>query len=330
MQKDLYLKCLNKYDNHLDSPTWEELAREYGIPVGTNASAGKILSDRWQRIKDKVDPILEDEEGLPYFGLRDKKTAPRILVIDIETHLKKAMLFRHGKQYVSASAFKDYDKMICWSAKWLGDNEVFGDVQTPKESVSRDHRRVTKSMWDAMSQADFYISHNGINFDIPMLNTFFVEERLGLPGFARNIDTCQIARKNFSFESNAMDYLCKRLGLNDGKIKTDITLWEGCYEGDQASLDYMFNYNQMDSVVLEDLYNVFIPYVPNFPNMGIWGDVNVRKCPYCGSTNFKHKEGEFKFTPNGKFNSYRCECQAIFRSKENLLATRFKKLQFVT
>ena len=240
------------------------------------------------------------------------------------------MLFRHGKQYVSASSFKDYDSMICWSAKWLGDNKVFGDVQTPEEARNRDHSRITRSMHKAMSQANFYVTHNGINFDIPMLQTFFVEERLGLPGFARNIDTCQIARKNFSFESNAMDYLCKRLGLNDGKIKTDITLWEGCYAGNQDSLDYMFNYNKMDSVVLEDLYNLFIPYVPNFPNMGIWGDVKVAKCPYCGGTDFHLQPGEFKYTPNGKFNSYRCKCQAIFRSKENLLSTRIKKLQFVS
>lgn len=262
------------------------------------------------------------------FYVEKSKNAPKILLFDIETHLKSAMLFRHGKQYVNASSFKDYDTMICWSAKWIGDTEVFGDVQTSKEANNRDHKRITKSLWEMLSEADFTISHNGINFDIPMVNTFFVEERLGMPNLFRNIDTCQIARKNFKFESNAMDYLCKRLGLNDGKIKTDISLWEGCYEGNQESLDYMFNYNKMDSVVLEDLYNVFIPYVQNFPNMGIWGDVNESKCPYCGGTNF-HEKG-FKYTPQGKFISYRCECQALFRSKNNLLSKEFRKLQFVT
>jgi rRNA maturation protein Nop10 len=250
------------------------------------------------------------------------------LIFDIETHLKRAKLFRHGKQYVSASSFEDYDTMICWSAKWLGDTEVFGDVQTPLEAVTRDHSRISKSLWNAMSQAQFTISHNGDHFDLPMVRTFFVEGRLGLPGFFRSIDTCQIARQNFKFESNAMDYLCKRLGLNDGKIATSIDLWNGCYEGDKKSLDYMFNYNKMDSVVLEDLYNVLIPYVPNFPNLGIWGDVNEAKCPYCGGNHF-HNIG-YKFTPNGKFNSYRCECQAIFRSKQNLLSRRLKALQFAT
>jgi rRNA maturation protein Nop10 len=250
------------------------------------------------------------------------------LIFDIETQIKKANLFRHGKQYVNASAFEDYDSMICWSAKWLGDNEVFGDVCTSKEAKARDHSRITKSLWDAMSQAAFTISHNGIYFDLPMVNTFFVENRLGLPNLFRNIDTCQIARKNFRFESNSLDSLCKRLGINDGKIDTDIDLWLNCYKGDQEALDYMFKYNQMDVTVLEDLYNVFLPYIPSFPNMGIWGDVKEAKCPYCGSTNFKEKG--YKYTPSGKYISYRCECQALFRSKENLLSKEFKKLQMIT
>jgi len=322
MQRQLYIECMQKYNNEIDI-TWQELAEKYGI------STGKILSDRWQRIKDKVDPILEEDGVMgetPCF--QKNKNAPKILIFDIETHLKNAKLFRHGKQYVNASSFSDYDSMICWSAKWVGDNEVFGDVQTSTEAVERDNSRVTKSLWDALSSADLTVSHNGINFDLPMVNTFFIENRLGLPNFFRNIDTCSIARKNFKFESNSLDHICKRLGINDGKMDTSIELWEKCYVGEKESLSYMFEYNQMDVTVLEDLYNVFLPYIPSFPNLGVWGDVTQAKCPYCGSTNFEEKG--YKYTPSGKFNSYRCECQALFRSKENLLSKEFKKLQMVT
>ncbi len=55
MKRNLYMDCLKKYNNEEDV-TWDELAKKHGI------SSGKILSDRWQRIKDKVDPILEDDE----------------------------------------------------------------------------------------------------------------------------------------------------------------------------------------------------------------------------------------------------------------------------
>jgi len=256
------------------------------------------------------------------------KNAPKILLFDIETHLKKAFLFRPGEQYVSASSFDDKDSIICWSAKWLGDTEVFGDAQTPSEAINRDNSRVTKSLWNELSKANFTISHNGVKFDLKMMNTFFVEERLGLPAHFRNIDTYQIAKNNFKFPSNSLDSICKQLGLNTGKIKTSIELWNECYKGNPEALENMYTYNQQDVLILEDLFNVFLPYVPTYPNMGIWGDVNVSKCPYCGSTDFEQKG--YWYTPQGKFNSYRCECQAIFRSKENLLSTRFKKLQFVT
>ena len=54
MKKKLYFECLQKYNNLIDI-TWEQLAKNNGI------QSGKILSDRWQRIKDKIDPILEDD-----------------------------------------------------------------------------------------------------------------------------------------------------------------------------------------------------------------------------------------------------------------------------
>jgi hypothetical protein len=60
---------------------------------------------------------------------------------------------------------------------------------------------------------------------------------------------------------------------------------------------------------------------------GVWSDVVVPVCPYCGGTNFK--DNGHWYTPNGKFNSYRCECQALFRSKENLLSKRKKAVNLI-
>jgi transposase-like protein len=255
--------------------------------------------------------------------------APKIILFDIETHVKKAWLFRHGDQYVQPSSFERTENtMICWSAKYLGSDEVLGDCQTSREAKNKDHSRITKSLWKILSDADITISHNGVSFDLPMINTFFVRERLGLPNKFRNIDTCMIARKTFRFESNKLDLLCKELGLKSGKMETTIDLWKECFDGEQKSLDYMYEYNQMDSKILEDLYNVFLPYIPKFPNMGVWGDVSEPVCPYCHGVNFKHK-GYF-YTPNGKFESFRCECQAIFRSKENLLFKDARKNQMIT
>ena len=257
----------------------------------------------------------------------EPKVFKNILIFDIETMVKKAFLFRPGKQYVNADSFIDYDTMICWSAKVLGSSDTFSDCLTSKEAKEKNHSRITKSLWNLMKDYDVTVSHNGINFDIPMIRTFFLKENLGLPNRFRNIDTCQIARSNFRFQSNRLDYICRELGLNDGKTDTNIDLWKKCYDGDQESLDYMQTYNINDILILEDLLNIFKPYIPSFPNVAVYGDIEESQCPYCGGANFK--DNGYWFTPNGKFNSYRCECKAIFRSKENLLTKTKKKVQMV-
>jgi len=264
---------------------------------------------------------------VPDEKLHKNDEAPTIVVFDIETMVKKAFLFRAGKQYVNADNFTDENKMICWSAKVLGDSKSYHDCMTPEEAINKDHSRIVKSLWDVLSQADFTISHNGINFDLPMVNTFFLKDKLGLPGKFRNIDTCAIARRTFKFESNRLDYIVRYLGLNSGKSDTDFQLWIDCYNGDKKALKKMQDYNINDIVILEDLYNAMVPYIPNFYNMGVWGDVDERVCPYCRSTNFK--ENGYVYSPNGKFHSYRCECKAIFRSKLNLLSKEKKTAQFM-
>lgn len=257
--------------------------------------------------------------------VKKDKTAPTIIIMDIETMVKKAFLFRAGKQYVNADNFIDTNTMICWSAKVLGDSKIMKDCVTSEEAVEKNHSRIVKSLWNVLNDADIVISHNGINFDIPMVSTFFLKEKLGLPKRFRNIDTCAISRRVFKFESNRLDFIVRDLGLNSGKSDTDFQLWIDSYNGISSALKKMQLYNVNDILILEDLFNVFRSYIPNFPNMGVWGDIDVSVCPYCGGTNFD--ENGYVYSPNGKFNSYRCECKAIFRSKENLLSRDKRKLQ---
>lgn len=257
-----------------------------------------------------------------------KKEHKNVLVFDIETMIKKAWLFRAGKQYVNAKNFIDSDKMICWSAKVLGGSDIFGDCLTSDEAIKKDHSRIVKSLWDLMKNFDITVSHNGINFDIPMINTFFLKQSLGLPNRLRNIDTYQIAQREFRFESNSLDFICRELGLNSGKHETNQNLWIKCYDGDSESLKYMYEYNKNDVLILEDVFDVFRPYARGLPNMGVYSDMKEHHCPYCGSPNFSSKG--YWFTPNGKYNSFRCECGGIFRDKENLLDKYERKIQKIS
>lgn len=57
MKKSLYDDCKLKQEGQIDL-TWNDLAEKHGV------LSGKILSDRWFRIKDKVSPILEDDDDI--------------------------------------------------------------------------------------------------------------------------------------------------------------------------------------------------------------------------------------------------------------------------
>ncbi len=244
-------------------------------------------------------------------------------IFDIETSIKKAFLFGSGKQYVNADSFEDTSRMICWSGKFVGSPTIYGDCQTPEEAKNKDHRRILKSLWNQLSTISIAVTHNGVDFDNKMINYFFLKERMGLPSKYRNIDTCQLSRRIFRAESNRLDYLVRDLGLSAGKSSTSRQDWIDCYYGDSKALKKMFKYNQNDVMILEDLLNLIKPYAPNLINMGIFGDVEDSVCPYCGSQNFQ-ENGSF-YSPNGKFISYRCECQGLFRSKINLLSKNKRK-----
>jgi hypothetical protein len=57
LKKSLYDDCKLKQEGQIDL-TWKDLAEKHGV------LSGKILSDRWLRIKDKVSPILEDDNDI--------------------------------------------------------------------------------------------------------------------------------------------------------------------------------------------------------------------------------------------------------------------------
>ena len=251
-----------------------------------------------------------------------KKEFKNMLVFDIETSLKKAFLFHSGKQYVGGNSFIDDDLMLSWSAKTLGSSEIFSDVLSSKEARNRNHSRITKSLWDLMRNYDITVGYNQLGFDNKMINTFFLMQKLGLPNRYRHIDLYQIMKNNFKFDSYALNFVCKKLGLNEGKIVNEPGLWEKCYYAEtDEPLKQMEFYNRNDVVITEDLFHVVKGYIPRFPNLSIYDEIEQCKCPYC--KNLEMENNGFWYTPNGKFNSYKClECGGIFRSKKNLISNK--------
>jgi DNA polymerase elongation subunit (family B) len=253
--------------------------------------------------------------------------SPAILLLDIETSPLQVFSWGIYDQRLSIdNIIRDWS-CICWSCKWLGDSEVLGDVCTSDEAKEGDDERIIISMWEMINQANIVITHNGNNFDLKKLNTRFLLHGLNPPSKYYSVDTYQVARNTFGFSSNKLDYLSTSFGFK-GKIDTDYELWKRCYVGEQDALDEMFTYNQNDVVELENVYLKLLPWIKNHPNVSIYSNDNIERCPKCGNEDLNWSG--FYYTSTGKFEAFRCnKCGAVGRSKVNELS-KDKKATLLT
>lgn len=164
--------------------------------------------------------------------------------------------------------------------------------------------------------AEGFAMHNCKKFDLLKINARMLIHRLPPIKPYQNIDTLEIAKRQFGFTSNKLDYLAKVLGV-DAKLDTDFQLWADCVDGKQEALDYMLKYNNWDVECLEAVYLRLRPWIRNHPNLSLYYESDEIRCPNCGSTHL-NKEG-FYYTTVNKYQVYRCECGAISRVRTSTI-----------
>jgi len=252
-----------------------------------------------------------------------KQELPKILLFDIETALMEVYVWGLYKQRIPhTNIIKDKDGsekswfVLSWAAKWLFDDNVQSDIVTPSESKSRNDKRILKSIWKLLDEAEIVIGHNLDRFDIRKLNARFIDNDINPPSPFRSIDTLKVARKEFAFVSYKQDFLTKHFEL-ENKLKTEFQLWVDCMQGDQARLDEMAKYNRHDVMGLEQVYLKLRPYIKNHPNLGVLVDMDV--CPTCGCEYLDETDSVY-FTTANKFPVYRCQgCKTPYiRGKKNV------------
>ena len=252
-----------------------------------------------------------------------KQELPKILLFDIETALMEVYVWGLYKQRIPhTNIIKDKDGsekswfVLSWAAKWLFDDNVQSDIVTPSESKSRNDKRILKSIWKLLDEAEIVIGHNLDRFDIRKLNARFIDNDINPPSPFRSIDTLKVARKEFAFVSYKQDFLTKHFKLEQ-KLKTSFSLWTSAMKGNQESLDEMAKYNRHDVMGLEQVYLKLRPYIKNHPNLGVLVDMDV--CPNCGCEYLDETDSVY-FTTANKFPVYRCQgCKTPYiRGKKNV------------
>lgn len=259
---------------------------------------------------DKVGAKVETED------FKEHNHNMKILVFDIETAPLKSYIWGIWNQNLghSLNMLESDWFMLTWSAKWLFDDKVMSDKLTPKEVSNEDDKRISKSLWTLLEEADVVIAHNALKFDIKRINTRFLKNGLKPPMPYQVIDTLIHARRRFNITSNKLDYIGKFLGLGEKLSTGGFDLWKRCMEGDSEALTEMETYNIQDVRLLEDVYLALLPFIKPHPNVGLFVAEDVHSCPSCGSTDLKW-EGVYTTYAN-QYDACRCgNCGSIGRSR---------------
>jgi DNA polymerase elongation subunit (family B) len=188
------------------------------------------------------------------YGAYIEKDVPKVLILDIETRSLEVKTFGLRDQNISLNQVVSDGGVLCWSAKWLGEKEVFyKDFKGSKKK----EKELLKPLWKLMDEADIVLGQNSKSFDVKILVGKFMEHEMGLPSGFKQLDTLVISRRNCKFMSHKLEYMsnkfCKVRKLIHSKFP-GFALWHQCELGNRKAWVEMEKYNKNDVLATEDLF----------------------------------------------------------------------------
>jgi DNA polymerase elongation subunit (family B) len=236
----------------------------------------------------------------------------KTLLLDIETAPHVGYVWGLWQQNISLGQLLESGYILCWSAKWLGEDELFFDSVYNSKPLT-----MLKRIYSLLNEADVVIHYNGTKFDIPTLNKEFLLKRLTPPATYKQIDLYHTAKSRFRFASNKLDYIAQQLGVGKKHKHEGFELWVKCMNKDPDAWATMEEYNKQDVNLLERVYEIFKPWIRNHPNTALYSDVSGLACPVCDSANLS-KRG-YSYTAVGKYQRYRCtDCGHWSRGRKSV------------
>ncbi len=187
-----------------------------------------------------------------------KNKGPRVLILDIETFPLEVFSWGIWDQNISVNQIQKDWTIASWAAKYLDQKEVmYQDVR--KEKNVRNDKKLLRGIHKLLCNIDILVTQNGIDFDLKKLNARFFFHKMKPIGNFRHLDIKRIAKKNFGFTSNSLEYMSttfnrvyKKL---DHKKFPGMELWKECLKGNLAAWNEMETYNKHDVLATEELYN---------------------------------------------------------------------------
>ena len=243
---------------------------------------------------------------------------PRILLYDLETSLQTVAVFQlGGNDWIQPSNILQERHIICASWQWLGEDKIHAVslLDDPKRYAKdpTNDRYVVEKLHEVMSQADVVVAHYGDSFDNKYVKTRIIYHGLDPLPPLQTIDTKKIAKQHFYFNANNLDYIGNYLKVGR-KLPHGPGLWLDILKGGSKAVEAikkMVAYNKGDVELLRGVFLKLRPYIPNYINRELFGNVG---CPRCGSKKVQSRGTYYALTRT--YRRWQCqgECKGWFRT----------------
>lgn len=267
----------------------------------------------WRKISEKLGvakSTVSDHLRKVFSRVEVKSQGPKILFLDIET--KYMLLEGWGlfNQNFSVDQIAEDWSILSYSAKYADSDEVlYSDVTEMTED------ELLQELHDLLNEADFVIAHNGRRFDMKKIRARMITRGFKPHSPVRVIDTLEIAKKEFAFTSNKLLHLtrllCKKNQKSDHGKFAGHSLWKEFVKGNPEAIAEMREYNQIDVVSLQELYEILAPWSSTLPVFEVYQD---------NFDNSEWVEDGFSYSNLGKYQRYRnIKTGQYRRGNKNLL-----------
>lgn len=271
--------------------SWRAIAVELGEPKST-------VSDYLRKVFSEE---VVENKGID---------APHILVLDIETRYMMLEGWGLFNQNFSVDQIAEDWSILSYSAKWYDSEDVmYSDVSEKTEDD------ILQELHELLDKAHFVIAHNGRRFDLKKIRARMVTRGFKPYSPVRVIDTLEIAKTEFAFTSNRLLYLtrllCKANQKQDHELFAGHKLWQAFLKGDPLAVKCMREYNIMDVVSLQELYDILAPWSTKLPVFDVYvKEINTADWEECG----------YVYTNLAKYRQYRHKKTGQYRrGRANLL-----------
>ena len=276
-----------------------------------------------ERVRKRVQKIRTNHK------VRAEGYQVKRLFADIETGYYTAPVWGCFKQFIRPEVLRGEKKIICISYKWQYEDKVHTLKWVEKDGEFCD-KELIKKFIKVLAQADEVCGHNWDRFDEKEIRARAILNGVLMYPKYRTIDTLKKVKQFARFPSNKLDYLGKAMEVGQKLEHAGFNLWERCQEGDtkkirKDALAEMVAYCEQDVILLEDVFNVLMPYIDHNTNFAVLKGGHKWQCPECGGKDVELSHTDT--TPMGYIKRHmRCSCKKTYhisnRSYQKYLTKR--------